>query len=226
MDIAFTELKQRFTSTLILTHFNPKCQSIVETDASDFALSAVISQRQDDGLLRPIAFHSRKFTSAEINSETHDKELLGIVDSFKILHRYLEGELQTVIVFTDHHNLDYFMTTKVLNRRQARWAQELAGIDFKIVYRPGSQNGKPDALSRGTEYRPLKGGNEEQPISTVLQEKHFSTINEKFILAAENLVKKKLMKWTEDFLRDVRDYGKKDNVCREALASLDEKKED
>jgi hypothetical protein len=52
-----------------------------------------------------------------------------------------------VQVFTDHKNLEYFMTTKVLNRRQARWAQELAGVDFKILYRKGTSNGKPDALS-------------------------------------------------------------------------------
>jgi hypothetical protein len=50
------------------------------------------------------------------------------------------------------------MTTKVLNRRQARWAQELAGVDFKIFYRKGTSNGKPDALSRRPEYCPEKGG--------------------------------------------------------------------
>jgi hypothetical protein len=48
----------------------------------------------------------------------------------------------------DHKNLEYFMMTKVLNRRQAYWAQELAGVDFKIFYREGISNGKPDALSR------------------------------------------------------------------------------
>ena len=78
-------------------------------------------------------------------------------------------------VFSDHQNLEYFTTTKVLNRRQARWAQELAGIDFKIYYRPGNQNGKPDAVSRRAEYRPENGGDENQPISTVLQNKHFAS---------------------------------------------------
>jgi len=55
----------------------------VETDALDFALGAVLSQRDDENHLHPVAFHSRKFTSAEINYEIHDKELLAIVDSFK-----------------------------------------------------------------------------------------------------------------------------------------------
>jgi hypothetical protein len=95
------------------------------------------------------------------------------VDSFKIWRRYLEGAHLTVLVYTDHQNLEHFTTTKVLNRRQARWALELACIDFKICYRPGSHNGKPDALSRRSEYRSPKGGSEVQQIQTVLQKKHF-----------------------------------------------------
>jgi hypothetical protein len=82
-----------------------------------------------------------------------------------------------VQVFTDHKNLEYFMTTKVLHRRQARWAQELAGMDFKIFYRKGISNGKPDALLRCPEYHPEKGGGEGHPIQTVLNKKHFGTIS-------------------------------------------------
>ena len=106
----------------------------METNALDFALSAVLSQRDDENRLHPIAFHSRKFSSAEINYEIHDKELLAVVDSFKHWRRYLEGATHQVQVYSDHQNLEYFTTTKVLNQRQARWAQELAGIDFKIYY--------------------------------------------------------------------------------------------
>jgi len=79
-------------------------------------------------------FHSRKFTPAEINYEIHDKECLAIVDSFKHWRRYLEGAKHQVQVFSNDQNLKYFTTTKVLNRRQARWAQQLAGIGFKIYY--------------------------------------------------------------------------------------------
>jgi hypothetical protein len=171
---AFDELKQRFTTAPILAHFNPQKPVIIESDASDFALGAVLSQRDEENRLHPIAFHSRKFQPAEINYEIHDKELLAIVDAFKHWRRYCEGAIHQVQVFSDHQNLEYFTTTKVLNRRQARWAQELAGIDFKIYYRPGSQNGKPDALSRRSEYRPEKGGSENQPITTVLHKKHFA----------------------------------------------------
>jgi hypothetical protein len=56
---------------------------ILETDALDFALAAVLSQRDEEGHLHPLAFHSRKFQPAEINYEIHDKELLAIVDACK-----------------------------------------------------------------------------------------------------------------------------------------------
>ena len=56
--------------------------------------------------------------------------------------------LHPILVYTDHRNLEYFTTTKVLNRRQAQWVDYLSLFDFKIVYRPGRENGKADALSR------------------------------------------------------------------------------
>jgi hypothetical protein len=129
----------------------------VEIDASDFVLGGTLSQTANDKKLHLNAFHSRKFSPAEINYEIHDKELLAIVDCFKAWRRYLEGSLHMVQVFTEHKNLEYFMTTNVLNRRQACWAQELASVDFKIFYRQGTSNGKPDALSRHPEYPPEKG---------------------------------------------------------------------
>ena len=86
------------------------------------------------------------------------QEPLSIVDCFKKWRRYVEGANHQVQVITDHNNLELFMTTKVLNRRQARWAQELAGYDFRIFFRPGKQNVKADYLSRRPEYRLEKGG--------------------------------------------------------------------
>ena len=122
-----------------------------------------------------MAFHSRKFTSAEINYDIHDKELLAIVDCFKKWRRFLEGALHQVQIISDHNNLELFTTTKVLNRRQARWAQELAGYDFKIYSRPGKQNGKADYLSRRPEYCLQEGEDRPMPV-TVLKERHFGGV--------------------------------------------------
>ena len=57
-------------------------------------------------------------------------------------------------VFTDHKNLEYFTTTKVLNKRQARWAEELAEYNFVIYYRTGASNTKANLLSRRADYAP------------------------------------------------------------------------
>ena len=66
----------------------------------------------------------------------------------------LLGAEEPVTVYTDHQNLQYFLMTKVRNLRQIRWAQWLANFNFKIIYRPGSRGGKPDAFTRRPEYRP------------------------------------------------------------------------
>ena len=71
--------------------FDPEKPITLETDASDGAIGACISQPDNMGRLRPVAFYSRKFLSAEMNYEIHDKELLAIVNAFKQWHVYLEG---------------------------------------------------------------------------------------------------------------------------------------
>jgi len=141
----------------ILAHFDAQKPVIIETDASDFAIGAVLWQRDSKGRLHPVAFHSRKFQPAEINYEIHDKELLAIVDTFKQWRRNCKGAVHQVQVFSNLQNLEYFTTTKILNKQQVRWAQELVGINFQIYYGPEIQNGKPDVLSRRSEYCPEKG---------------------------------------------------------------------
>ena len=83
------ELKQEFTRTPVLTKWVPDSEMIVETDASDYTLAAIISSQTPDGEIHPIAFHSCSFNPAEINCNTHDKELLAIFKAFKHWCQYL-----------------------------------------------------------------------------------------------------------------------------------------
>jgi len=115
-EAAFLELKRRFTMAPMLAHFDSIKPIIIETDTLDFAIGAVLSQRDDENHLHPVAFYSRKFQPVEINYEIHDKELLVVVDAFKHWRRYCEGAAHQVEVWSDHQNLEYFTTTKVLNR--------------------------------------------------------------------------------------------------------------
>ena len=88
-------------------------------DASDYALAAILSTISlTDGKIHPITFHSQTFTPPELNYDVHDKELLTIFEAFKIWHYYLEGSLTLVDVVTDHKNLEYFSTTKLLTHCQ------------------------------------------------------------------------------------------------------------
>ena len=106
---------------------------------------------------------------------------------------------------------------KVLNRQQARWAQELAGIDFRIYYQPGTQNRKPDALSKRLEYRPEKGGVENQPITMVLGKNHFEErLICTFVCLSARLASLLEKKWSEEFLAKVRKEGRKDKAYKQA----------
>ena len=129
----------------------------MEIDASDFALGAVLSQLGDGKKLHPVAFHYRKFSAVEINYEIHDKELLAIVDSFEKWRHLLEGASHHVTIYTDHKNLEYFMSTRVLNWRQARWNMSLSRFDFGIVHQLGKQQGLSNALSRRSNLIPKEG---------------------------------------------------------------------
>jgi hypothetical protein len=80
---AFDKLKEEFTHAPLLTHWVPNSQIVVETDASDYALAAILSIHSSNGEIRPITFHSRSFNPAELNYDTHDKELLAIFEAFK-----------------------------------------------------------------------------------------------------------------------------------------------
>ena len=157
---SFEALKAAFTSAPILTHWVPDRPIIVETDASDYALGAILSIETDSGEIHPVAFHSRTFTAPELNYDTHDKELLAIFEAFRVWRHYLEGSGTPIDVVTDHKNLEYFCTTKVLTRRQARWSEYLSQFNLIIRFRPGRLGTKPDSLTRRWDVYPKEGNSD------------------------------------------------------------------
>ena len=76
-------LKKVFTTVPVLTHWIPDIQITVETDASDYTLTSVLSIMTPDGKFHPIAFHSWTFSTLELNYDVHNKELLTIFEAFK-----------------------------------------------------------------------------------------------------------------------------------------------
>ncbi|MBW0494576.1 hypothetical protein O181_034291 [Austropuccinia psidii MF-1] len=152
----FHQLEEAFTAAPVLSHFNPSLRTIVETDASDYALGAVLSQVSDSGK-HLIAFKSHKPIPAELNYQIHDKELLGIVWALKHWRAFLLSLSSPFEVLTNHYSLQYLMSSKVLTCRQAFWAEYLSEFHFSITYRPGLLATLPDALSRRDDIYPERG---------------------------------------------------------------------
>ncbi|KAK3516619.1 hypothetical protein QTP70_022038 [Hemibagrus guttatus] len=146
---AFPQLKDEFTTAPILRHPDPELPFVVEVDASCSGIGAVLSQRHGEPRkLHPCAFHSRKLTAAERNYDVGNRELLAIKAALEEWRHWLEGARHPFQVLTDHRNLEYLQGAKRLNPRQARWALFFTRFVFTVTYRPGSKNGKADALSR------------------------------------------------------------------------------
>jgi transposase InsO family protein len=143
---AFQELKEALIQAPVLIAYDPEKETVVETDCSGYALGGVLRQRGEDGLLHPIAYHSRKLTPAEVNYPIHDKEMLAVLSTITEWRPMLQGI--RFEVWTDHKNLEYFRTKQHLGERQRRWAYELSAFDFRIIHKAGKTQIQSDALSR------------------------------------------------------------------------------
>jgi hypothetical protein len=119
----------------------------METDASDGVIAGVLLQQEKDLQWHPVAFYSKTMIEAELNYPIHDKEMLAIVSGFLHWRVELESTYDRIEVVSDHKALEYFMTTKALTARQARWAEVLSRYYFRIMYKPGATN-QADALTR------------------------------------------------------------------------------
>lgn len=149
---AFEKVKQQIASDPVLLGADPTKPFEVETDASDYAIGAQLGQRDEDGRLHPVSFMSKKLSGPQLRYTLPDKELMAIVEALKDWKHWLIGAKHPITVYSDHKNLTTFTTTKSLNRRQVRWAEELSEYDFKIVHVKGKENGRADALSRKPEH--------------------------------------------------------------------------
>jgi RNase H-like domain found in reverse transcriptase len=89
--LAFLTLKQAFISAPVLTHYKPGCLLVIETDASNYALAAILSQVESNREIYLVTYLSQTFSDTELNYDTHDKELMAIYEAFKAWRHYLEG---------------------------------------------------------------------------------------------------------------------------------------
>lgn len=143
----FSDLKQRFTTAPILIHLDPSRQFVVEVDASDVRVGAVLSLcSAQDQKLHPCAFLSHRLNPAEMNYDVTNRKLLAVKMALEESRHWLEGAEQPFLVWMDHKNLECLCNAKSLNSRQVRWALLFTRFHFTIFYRLRSKNVKPDAL--------------------------------------------------------------------------------
>jgi hypothetical protein len=157
---AFNKLKEIFVTEPVLAQWDPDRETILETDSSGYVVAGVLSQYDNQGLLRPVAYFSKKMTSAQSNYEIHDKELLAVILCMVEWDGMLRS-LEKFTVITDHKNLEYFGKPRQLSERQMRWAQFLGKFpNMEIAYRPGKSNPRADALSRRHQDMPANASDE------------------------------------------------------------------
>ena len=145
---AFEKLLLSLTQAPVLARPDPNIPFCLQTDASNVALGAVLTQNID-GEEHPIAFASRALTKAEKNYTVTERECLAVLWAVEKFRGYLLGEKFTVI--TDHSSLRWLHNLKDPTGRLARWATALQAYDMEIIHRKGALHKVPDALSRAFE---------------------------------------------------------------------------
>jgi hypothetical protein len=135
---------------------------------SHFAVAGIVSQKFGDGKIHPVRFVSGKFNPAELNYDVYDKELLAVVLALRKNRHYLLGAVHKTMIFSDHQNLTNLKLAILLNRRQARWSEELKQYIFQLLYRMGTSNAKADILSRCPAFTSREGGTTSATNQTML----------------------------------------------------------
>jgi hypothetical protein len=176
-ETAFTTIKTMLSSSPVLIHFDPAKKIHIEVDTLKFAIGAVLSQTGDDGQLHPVKFYSHSLIAAEMNYDTSDKEILAIVAALRHWYHHLAFTKYPIQIYSDHQNLQYFMTPRAWNPHQNRWLNELLEFDFKISWVPGKEMTKADALSRQPALATV-GQQEGLPLRPLLQPNQYDPLPE------------------------------------------------
>lgn len=145
---AFEKLKSALTSTPVLALPNFTEVFIVDCDASESGLGAVLHQKG-----RPIAFFSQSLPNRYCKLPAYEKELIGLVKAIRHWRAYFWGN--PFVVRTDHYSLKFLLEQRITTSPQQHWISKLLGFDFKVEYKSGKMNIVADALSRQNEDNPL-----------------------------------------------------------------------
>ena len=142
----FLQLRQQLLSPPILAHPDFSKQFILDTDASDSGLGAVLSQIGEDGTEKVIAYGSQLLSKPERKYCVARRELLAVVKFSRQYRPYLLGH--KFVLRTDHGSLSWLQNFKEPEGQLARWLEQLQELNFEVVHRKGIKHNNADALSR------------------------------------------------------------------------------
>lgn len=153
---AFLELKENLIAAPVLANPNFQLPFQVQTDASDSAIAAILTQQHESGE-KVVAYFSQKLSPAQQAYAASEKEGLAVLSAINKFRPYIEST--RFVVITDASALTHIMNGKWrTSSRLSRWSIELQGFDFEIRHRRGKDNVIPDALSRSIEIATLSEG--------------------------------------------------------------------
>ena len=119
---------------------------IIQTDASEYAVGACLTQLDDEGLEHPIAFASYKFSDTQRRWSTIEKEGFAIIFALRKFDSIVFG--CKIVVYSDHNPLHYLTESTPKSSKLLRWALALQRYNLTVEHRPGKLNINADALSR------------------------------------------------------------------------------
>ncbi|KAI1007572.1 hypothetical protein K3495_g649 [Podosphaera aphanis] len=162
------KLKDIFASDPVLAKWDPERPTILEACSSGYAIGSCLSQIDEQGQIRPVAYFSKGLNGAEVNYPIHDKGMHSIFACLQEWKPELTSVADPFTILSDHKNLEYFRTKRLLNERQVRYNDVLQQFRYKFEWRPGKNCERPDALSRRDQDKPV-GCDDERTMGRVIQ---------------------------------------------------------
>lgn len=144
---AFQLLKQKLVTASVLALPSFSVPFVIDTDAADSGVGAVLHQQG-----HPIAFMSKSLGPKMLGLSTYDKEFLAIIMAVDHWRSYLQHA--EFIIQTDHHSLTHLEEQRLHTPWQKKAFTKLLGLQYKICYKKGIENGAADALSRKVHVQP------------------------------------------------------------------------
>ena len=206
-ETAFSSLKTALTTAPFLKYPDYSKDFILQTDASNFCIAAILLQKYDN-ILHPLSYASRRLTLAEEKYPVMEKEALACIYGISKFKHHLTG--RKFILQTDHQSLKYIFSLIEPKARVSRWVLYLQSFNYEIEYKPGKTHHLPDALSRNPSTERPKVSEEEQ-------EEFIFSIDEDITSCTKFCQKLKIAQAKDPLCQDIIDqiYRKKNtsNFC-------------